>query len=379
MEDVVTMAGIFGGFWRNRRVLVTGHTGFKGAWLSHWLLNEGAEVSGYALAPATEPALFSLLGLDRRMRHTIGDVRDANGVAAAVAAARPEVVLHLAAQPLVRLSYREPRVTWETNVGGTVNLLEAVRTCGGVRACVVVTSDKCYENREWAWGYRENEPMGGHDPYSSSKGAAELAVSSWRRSFFNEPSGCRLASARAGNVIGGGDWSADRIVTDFVLAIQTGRPLRLRNPRATRPWQHVLEPLSGYMHLAWHLCQEGGHRYADGWNFGPADSSVATVEHLARLLVAAYGSGAVEAAQDPANLHEAGLLKLDCSKATSLLGWRGVWDVATTTQRTALWYRAQRAGSDVNALVNADITAYQAASAHCGQPWAVTSSVVSAS
>ncbi len=366
------MAG-FAGFWRGRRVLVTGHTGFKGSWLAHWLLAEGAEVTGYALAPSTSPALFDLLdllGLTGRLRHVVGDVRDAAHLAATVAAARPEVVLHLAAQPLVRLSYREPRATWETNVGGTVNLLEAVRATPGVRACVVITSDKCYENREWVWGYRENEAMGGHDPYSSSKGAAEIAVTSWRRSFFGNPAGCRLASARAGNVIGGGDWSADRIVTDFVLAIQAGRPLRLRNPQATRPWQHVLEPLSGYLQLAWRLCQDDGAAYADGWNFGPGDASVTTVESLAHQLVAAYGSGSVEIARDPNQPHEAGLLKLDCSKAATRLGWRGVWDVATTAERTAHWYQAQNKGQAASQLVDADLNAYLTAAAAAGIPWA---------
>ncbi len=369
MENVVSGNGICGGFWRGRRVFVTGHTGFKGSWLCHWLLAEGAEVSGYALAPATTPALFDLLGLATQMRHTVGDVRDHQAVLAAVSAARPEVVLHLAAQPLVRLSYREPRATWETNVLGTVNVLDAVRANGGVRACVVVSSDKCYENREWLWGYREDEAMGGHDPYSSSKGATELAVASWRRSFFADSAGCRVASARAGNVIGGGDWSADRIVTDFVLAIQAGRPLRLRHPQATRPWQHVLEPLSGYLNLAWRLCQEDGQRFAEGWNFGPADTSVTTVENLARQLVAAYGSGTVEISGDSAHVHEAGLLKLDCSKAAARLGWRGVWDVAETARRTAAWYREQQASRSASAMVDADLLAYVTQARYQKLPW----------
>ena len=369
MENVVSGNGICGGFWRGRRVFVTGHTGFKGSWLCHWLLAEGAEVSGYALAPATTPALFDLLGLATRMRHTVGDVRNHQAVLAAVSAARPEVVLHLAAQPLVRLSYREPRATWETNVLGTVNVLDAVRANDEVRACVVVSSDKCYENREWLWGYREDEAMGGHDPYSSSKGATELAVASWRRSFFADSAGCRVASARAGNVIGGGDWSADRIVTDFVLAIQAGRPLRLRHPQATRPWQHVLEPLSGYLNLAWRLCQEDGQGFAEGWNFGPADTSVTTVENLARQLVAAYGSGTVEITADSSQVHEAGLLKLDCSKAAARLGWRGVWDVAETARRTAAWYREQQVGRSASAMVDADLLAYATQARYQKLPW----------
>ena len=352
MESLVTLSA-----WRKRRVLVTGHTGFKGSWLCHWLLAEGAEVTGYALAPNTQPSLFHLLGLADRLHHHEADVRDAANLSAVVAHAQPDVVFHLAAQPLVRRSYREPRETWETNVLGTVNLLEAVRACPAVRACVVVTSDKCYENREWVWGYRENEAMGGHDPYSSSKGAAELAVASWRRSF---PGGARIASARAGNVIGGGDWCEDRIVTDFVTAILAGRPLRLRNPLATRPWQHVLEPLSGYLQLADRLCQPDGASFAEAWNFGPADAAVATVETLARALIAAWGGGTVEVATSPSQLHEAGLLKLDCAKATTRLDWRGRWDLAETARRTAHFYRDLAAGDDACSLVNADLAAFLA-------------------
>ena len=359
------------GFWRGRKVLVTGHTGFKGSWLAHWLVKQGAQVTGFALAPATNPSLFDLLSLNQRLEHHVGDVRDFSHLSRIVAEAQPEIVLHLAAQPLVRLSYRDPRSTWETNVSGTVNLLEAVRAVSSVKACVVVTSDKCYENREWVWGYRENEAMGGHDPYSSSKGAAELAVASWRRSFFQTATGCRVASARAGNVIGGGDWSADRIVTDFVLSIQAGKPLRLRNPAATRPWQHVLEPLSGYLHLAWQLCQNEGVPFADGWNFGPSESSVTTVEVLARALIKSYGLGSVEIARDPNQPHEAGLLKLDCSKASSRLNWHGVWDVETTAQRTASWYRAQHQGASAIELVDNDIAAYVSAARAFHLPWAM--------
>jgi CDP-glucose 4,6-dehydratase len=357
------------GFWRGKRVLVTGHTGFKGSWLCHWLLAEGARVAGVAQVPTTTPALFDLLCLAGRMRHHLCDVRDALGVAAVVAAEAPDVVLHLAAQPLVRLSYREPAATWSTNVQGTINVLEAVRAVDSVRACVVVTSDKCYENRSWVWGYREDEAMGGHDPYSASKGAAELAVASWRRSFFSDPAGCRLASGRAGNVIGGGDWADDRIVTDCMRAIQAGMPVRLRNPSATRPWQHVLEPLSGYLHLAWRLCQVDGDHYAEGWNFGPSDTSVVTVESLARQLVRAYGDGAIVAQHDSQQPHEATVLKLDGSKAASRLGWRAVWDVGTTAERTAAWYREHRTGTAAARLVDGDIAAYAAAAAAAGAPW----------
>jgi CDP-glucose 4,6-dehydratase len=351
LEGVVSVSSI----WRGRRVLVTGHTGFKGSWLCHWLLAEGAQVCGYALAPDTRPSLFNLLGLAGRMQHLQADVRHADQLAFSVAEFRPEVVLHLAAQPLVRRSYREPRATWETNVLGTVNLLEAVRACPAVRACVVVTSDKCYENREWLWGYRENEPMGGHDPYSASKGAAELAVASWRRSF---PGGARIASARSGNVIGGGDWSEDRIVTDLVAAILAGQPLRLRHPQATRPWQHVLEPLSGYLRLADRLCQPDGEAFAEAWNFGPAATAVTTVEALARALTVAWGSGSIEVGEPMTQVHEAGQLTLDCAKAGARLDWRGRWDLAETVRRTAHWYRDLAAGADARTLVDKDLAAF---------------------
>ncbi len=362
---------MFADAFRNRRVLVTGHTGFKGAWLSQWLLDLGAEVHGLALAPDTTPSLFTVLGLERSLAsHRLCDVRDAAAVHAAVAAIRPEIVLHLAAQPLVRLSYRQPAATWATNVQGTVHVLEALRAVGGVRACVVVTSDKCYENREQVWGYRENEAMGGHDPYSSSKGAAELAVTSWRRSFFHDPAGLRLASGRAGNVIGGGDWSADRIVVDFVTAIAAGRSLSLRNPNATRPWQHVLEPLSGYLWLAARLLADDGARLAEGWNFGPADASVTTVRDLAERLVAAWGQGRVEIPGNAGQPHEAGLLKLDVSKAAAQLGWRGVWDVQRTVAETVAWYKAHHQRSaDLRDLTRSQIATYTADARTAGQAW----------
>lgn len=359
---------MFGGRFAGTRVLVTGHTGFKGSWLCEWLLELGAEVTGIALEPDTEPSLFHRLGLARRIsRHHILDVRDQPSLTAAVAAAQPMVVFHLAAQPLVRLSYRDPKATWDINVGGTVNLLEAVRTTPCVRACVVVTSDKCYENREQIWGYRESDSLGGHDPYSSSKGAAEIAVASWRRSFFNDPAGCRLASARAGNVIGGGDWSADRIVVDLVRAIAAGQPLRLRNPAATRPWQHVLEPLSGYLWLASRLLDADSRHLAESWNFGPADASVTSVEHLARRLVAAWGTGSVEIQGNAGQPHEAGLLKLDVSKAAAGLAWHGLWDVERTIRETVTWYRDPDAGS---ALTRRQIAAYTADARAANLPWA---------
>lgn len=362
---------MFAGAYCGRRVLVTGHTGFKGAWLSEWLLGLGAEVHGLALAPATSPALSDILDLPRRLAsHRIVDIRQATDVRDAVAAIRPEVVLHLAAQPLVRLSYQQPAETWATNVMGTIHVLEAIRSVGGVAACVVVTSDKCYENREQLWGYRECDAMGGHDPYSSSKGAVELAVASWRRSFLDDPAATRLATGRAGNVIGGGDWSADRIVVDFVRAIAAGAPVRLRNPGATRPWQHVLEPLSGYLWLASRLLGPDGRGWTDGWNFGPADASVTTVRVLAEELVAAWGQGGIEIAGNAGQPHEAGLLKLDVSKAASRLGWRGIWDVARTARETVAWYKAHHLGAgDPAALTRSQIAAYQSDAVAAGLRW----------
>ena len=364
---------MFGGVFAGRRVLVTGHTGFKGSWLCEWLLDLGAEVHGFALAPDTSPNLFSLLQLETRLAsHRVLDIRDAVEVTRAVAAIRPEIVLHLAAQPLVRLSYREPAATWATNVQGTVHLLEALRAVGSTRACVVVTSDKCYENREQPEGYRETDAMGGHDPYSSSKGAAELAVASWRRSFFHDPQGMRLASGRAGNVIGGGDWAADRIVVDFIAAIAAGRTLTLRNPGATRPWQHVLEPLSGYLWLATRLMADDGQGFAEGWNFGPADTSVTTVAELARELVAAWGEGRVEATGQSGQPHEAGLLTLDVAKAHLRLGWRGLWDVRRTVQETVGWYRDEHRGSaDAAGRTAQQIAAYCRDAQAAGVAWAV--------
>jgi CDP-glucose 4,6-dehydratase len=363
---------MFGGVFKGRRVLLTGHTGFKGSWLSQWLIELGAEVHGLSLAPDTAPALFEVLGLEQRLAsHRLADVRDMAAVQAICVAIQPEVVFHMAAQPLVRLSYREPAATWATNVQGTIHVLEAVRRLACVRACVVVTSDKCYENREQLWGYREADAMGGHDPYSSSKGAAEMAVASWRRSFFHDPSGARLASGRAGNVIGGGDWSADRIVVDFVRAMVAGQPLSLRNPGAIRPWQHVLEPLSGYLLLAAKLLQAEGAGFAEGWNFGPGDANVATVKELADLLVCAWGSGTVEAPLQIGQPHEAQLLKLDVSKARALLGWKGIWDVRRTVAETVHWYKAHHQGSeDLSALTRRQIADYAHDARSAGMAWA---------
>ena len=360
----------FAGAYRGRRVLVTGHTGFKGAWLCEWLLALGAEVEAIALATQTPPGLAEILDLPSRLGHHILDVRDGASLEKAVERARPEVVFHLAAQALVRPSYEDPRGTWEVNVGGTVNLLEAVRRTPSVRACVVVTSDKCYENREWHYAYREDDSLGGHDPYSSSKGAAELAVSSWRRSFFSGNDAARIATARAGNVIGGGDRSRDRIVVDFVNAANADRPLVLRSPRATRPWQHVLVPVSGYLTLAARLLQPDGAAFTEAWNFGPSDADAVSVETLTRLLVAAWGSSSVRWESEGEAPHEAARLRLDCGKALARLGWRSVWNVDEAVRRTIAWYRLERAHGDTAGLVRSQIAEYVQAARAAGRPWA---------
>ena len=355
-------------FWRNRRVLLTGHTGFKGSWLALWLDALGAQVTGYALAPATTPSLFELAQVTRAVRSVEGDVRDLVGLQRALADSRAEVVIHMAAQSLVRRSYTSPVETYETNVLGTVNLLEAVRQARGVRAVVVVTSDKCYENREWVWGYRESEPMGGRDPYSSSKGCAELVTAAYRQSFFAVQAGARradvpaVASARAGNVIGGGDWAEDRLVPDIMRAIWQDEAVVIRHPAAVRPWQHVLDPLGGYLLLAERLCGEEGARYAEGWNFGPGDEDARPVRWIVERVTAAWGAGArweLDAAgQHP---HEAHYLKLDCTQARTQLGWRPRWSISQALDATVAWYRGYKAGQDVRDMTIEQINAYEAA------------------
>ena len=335
-------------FWAGRRVLVTGHTGFKGGWLALWLQRWGARVSGLALAPpagGSDPDLYTAAGVGDGMDSVLADVRDVTAVRDAVAAHHPEIVFHLAAQPLVRLSYADPLTTYATNVMGTVHLLEAVRAAGGVRAVVVVTSDKCYENREWAWGYRETDRLGGHDPYSNSKACAELVMAGYRDSFL-APAGVAVATARAGNVIGGGDWSADRLVPDLMRAFAAGRPAVVRNPGAVRPWQHVLEPLGGYLLLAQRLCERGA-ALARGWNFGPDDADARPVEWVARRLISAWGGAAacafgataVGSPMQP-QPHEARSLKLDCSLARAELGWRPTLSLAEALEWTAAWYKS---------------------------------------
>ena len=329
-------------FWSGRNVLVTGHTGFKGSWLSLWLNMLGAEVTGYALAPLTTRDNFVLSGIGDHMRHETGDVRDFDRLKLLFESSKPEIVFHLAAQPLVRESYNSPKETYDVNVGGTVNLLECCRLSDSVRTIVNVTTDKCYENREWVWGYRENDRLGGYDPYSSSKACSELVTEAWRNSFFNpieyDRHGKGVASARAGNVFGGGDWQVDRIFPDCIRHLEGGEPIVIRNPHAIRPWQHVLEPLSGYLLLAEKL-HHSPDAYAGGWNFGPEDSSFLTVGSLVDAIVHAWGSGSWEDRSTPGAVHEAHLLKLDIAKAKSILGWRPVWKIDQAVAETVEWYR----------------------------------------
>lgn len=358
MEDM----GVSASFWRGRRVFLTGHTGFKGSWLSLWLQTVGAEIHGYALEPPTEPNLFTVASVGKGMvSSTIADIRDTTAFHRAMQAARPEIVFHLAAQSLVRYSYTAPVETYATNVMGTVNLFEAVRGTPGVRAVVNVTTDKCYENREWVWGYRENEPMGGHDPYSSSKACAELVTAAYRRSFL-EAAGIAVASARAGNVIGGGDWAEDRLVPDILQAFEQGRRVQIRNPNAVRPWQHVLEPLSGYLVLAQRLFDEPG--FAEGWNFGPDDSDTRSVEWIVRHLASIWGGEAAWVVDGGQHPHEAGYLKLDISQARTRLGWNPRWDLPQALERTVEWQRAWRSGAEMHDFSLRQIAAYASGHAH---------------
>jgi CDP-glucose 4,6-dehydratase len=346
-------------FWHNRKVLVTGHTGFKGSWLSLWLQAMGAEVHGFALPPPTTPSLFHEANVADGMRSEIGDIRDLENLTAIFRKFEPEIVIHMAAQPLVRQSYSEPVDTYSTNVMGTVNVLEATRQSSSVRSVVNVTTDKCYENREWVWGYREDEPMGGYDPYSSSKGCAELVTEAYRRSFFAD-SQVAVASARAGNVIGGGDWAADRLVPDTIKAFEAGRAVTLRNPNSTRPWQHVLEPLSGYLVLAQHLFIKG-QAYAEPWNFGPQDADAKPVQWIVEKLAQEWGDEAsweVDSANHP---HEANYLKLDCSKAHQRLQWMPRWDLHHALVRIVQWNKAWSSGTSARSLCEREIADFMGA------------------
>ncbi len=348
-------------FWRGKRVFLTGHTGFKGSWLSLWLQSLCAELTGYALKPPTSPSLFEKARVAQGMTSLEGDIRDLGFLSRTMQAARPEVVIHMAAQPLVRRSFMDPVETYSTNVMGTVNLLEAVRHCPSVKSVVNVTSDKCYENQEWVWSYRENEPMGGYDPYSNSKGCAELVSAAYRSSFFNPDDyakhGVALATARAGNVIGGGDWAQDRLLPDILTAFARGEAVRLRNPHAIRPWQHVLEPLRGYLTLAERLADDGV-AFAGGWNFGPNDDDARPVGWLVAEMAKRWGPGAnwmVDTGEHP---HEANFLKLDISKARAKLGWRPMLTLAESLDLVIDWATASAAGHDARELTIEQIKKY---------------------
>lgn len=356
---------MFGDCYRGRRVLLTGHTGFKGSWLALWLQTLGAQVAGLALDPGTAPSHWDLLRLD--IADQRGDIRDATVVSGTLQAAQPEIVFHLAAQPLVRRSYRDPLETWSTNVMGTANVLEACRRQSSVRAIIVVTTDKCYENKEWDWGYRESDRLGGHDPYSASKAAAELVVASYRKAFFDVPSAPLLASARAGNVIGGGDWSEDRLIPDLVRAVSCGQALAIRSPQATRPWQHVLESLSGYLSLGQGLLA-GDSALAQAWNFGPEAEGNQTVAQVLSRLQTGWPA-LTWYARTQAQPHEATLLQLDSTLARKRLGWQPVWSLDKGLAATADWYRAQHERGEL--LSQTQLQAYTQAAARAGLDWAI--------
>ena len=352
-------------FWRNKKVLITGHTGFKGSWLGLWLNELGAKVTGIGMEPDTEPSLFTQLKLEDRIhRHQIADIREFQAVKTAVEACEPEIVLHLAAQPLVRQSYIDPLGTWNTNVQGSLNLLEALKSSKKHCAVVMVTTDKVYLNQEWDYGYRESDRLGGHDPYSASKAAAELAIASWRESFCGEgrhqTTNLSIATARAGNVIGGGDWATDRIMPDAIRSLAERKPIAVRNPKATRPWQHVLEPLGGYLLLAERLmCRsQQENRYTDAFNFGPSLEDNRTVEDLVEEIIK-YWEGAWNDASDQSDPHEAKRLHLHIDKAHHQLGWRPRWKFRTTVERTVKWYKQVQEGRDALSLCMADIYTYQ--------------------
>lgn len=367
MEEMVSGKGgiVRPSFWKGKKVFVTGHTGFKGSWLCMWLHILGSDVSGYALEPPTSPSLFDILNLEALTHTVYGDVRNSRQLEKALLDAKPDIVIHMAAQPLVRYSYRSPVETYEVNSMGTVHLLEAVRKAVlegvAVKAVVNVTTDKCYENKEWAWGYRETDGLGGYDPYSNSKACSELITSSYRNSFFPpdvyERHGVAIATARAGNVIGGGDWAEDRLIPDCVRSLLANQPVLIRNPHAIRPWQHVLEPLGGYLILAKTLAEEGVS-FGESWNFGPYDHDAKPVEWIVRRLCASWGNPASFRIQGGDHPHEAGFLKLDCSKARLRLGWRPLWNLEEALHRIVEWTNGYREGKDVRDITYRQIIEY---------------------
>ena len=358
-----SMEGVVMTFWSGKKVFITGHTGFKGSWLCLWLHKLGAEVHGYALEPPTQPSLFELAHVaDLLTSHQVADIRDGVVLSAAIQRVQPEIVIHMAAQPLVRESYQIPAETYATNVMGTVNLLESIRQCPSVKSVVNVTTDKCYENKEWVWAYRENEPMGGFDPYSSSKACSELVTAAYRQSFFNpqqyEEHGVALASARAGNVIGGGDWAKDRLIPDCIDALLANKTIRIRNPYSIRPWQHVLEPLSGYISLAQKL-YESGPDYAEGWNFGPSDEDAKSVEWIVKRLCDQWGGGACYEIDSGDHPHEAHYLKLDCSKAHMRLNWQPRWGLSKTLSVILEWVAGYKADENIYEICLKQIDEYE--------------------
>jgi CDP-glucose 4,6-dehydratase len=343
--------------YRNKKVLITGHTGFKGSWLTYILVEAGAEVLGYSLAPSTQPSHFELLGLEKKIKHVIGDIRNEEQLNLTMGEFQPEFVFHLAAQALVRVSYLDPLDTFSTNVMGSAVVLDAVRKCKSVKSFVFVTSDKCYENLEWIWGYRENDLLGGNDPYSASKAAAEILFKSFESSFFSQNDYLGAASVRAGNVIGGGDWAQDRIVPDCIKSISEGYPLVIRNPLSTRPWQHVLEPVGGYLKLASKLYSYP-QDFSGSWNFGPSSHEIKNVLDVATFLFDKIGKGNIEIEGSTAHPHEANLLQLNCEKANRLLDWYPRWDISTTLENTAEWYKAYLQNEDVSLVTKSQVYKY---------------------
>ncbi len=352
----MTMSVAFSSF-KGKKVFITGHTGFKGTWLTFLLTELGADVMGFALEPYDGPSHFNMLKLHERIMHVVGDVRDYNALNNAIQSFQPEYILHLAAQPLVKKSYNDPVYTFSTNIMGSVNLLDSVRNCASVRSLVYITSDKCYENLEWIWGYRENDRVGGHDPYSASKGAAEVVFSAYSRSYFASRPTLGAATTRAGNVIGGGDWAEDRIIPDCIRSIENGIAIPIRNPLATRPWQHVLEPLSGYLLLAAQLREEPA-KYSGAWNFGPSSIEVRTVHEVANNIVAYMGRGEVVITGSVDQHHEAMLLQLNCDKAHQELNWYPRWHVEETIAATAEWYKVVLEGGDVEQITRKQLHEY---------------------
>lgn len=344
-------------FYKNKKVFLTGHTGFKGTWLSRILILAGAEVTGYSLEPPTEPSLFEQSKTSTQLKSIIGDIRDGEKLKNAIKKTKPDIVLHLAAQPIVRTSYKDPVGTYESNVMGTVNILEAVRACDSVKSFVNVTTDKVYLNREWAWGYRENEELCGFDPYSNSKSCSELVTYSYRNSFFNEEKSPAISTARSGNVIGGGDYATDRIIPDCIRAVESGKEINLRNPNSTRPYQHVLECLSGYLLLAQQQYEDKA--FADSYNFGPDDESCVTTGELATLFCDSWGEGASWKNVSEANApHEANFLKLDCSKSKSFLGWKPHWKIKTAVEKIVEWEKAVRGGTPAAEITDRQVKEY---------------------